>query len=121
MLDAKVYTIEITFTPTVLNSVTFQGLPSYSIFISTYQHVEFWILTSLRDFLLTHVFLPYCVIVSCSELISHFAFLLHVDEDDSFIRKQHVRNFVSISLITNIDAIRTSLTALVSHVWDHLL
>lgn len=70
---------------------------------------------------LTHVFLPYCVIVSCSELISHFAFLLHVDEDASFTRKQHVLNFVSISLITHIDTIRTSLTALVSHVWDHLL
>lgn len=67
----KVYTRIITFTPTVLSLVTFQGLPRCFIFISTCQHGLIDTESSHRPW---NHFVPtlyYC----CSEFIFHFAFL----------------------------------------------
>lgn len=80
LLDSKVYTTIITFTPMVLNSVTVQGLPSYFIIISTYQLVDFCILTGSRDmeYHTAHeIACIFPILYYCSEFIFHFAFLCH--------------------------------------------
>lgn len=109
-LDSKVYSRIFTFTPVVLNLLTFQGLPSYSPPVHPTGLTDTESSHMLSN---THSFSH--IVLLLFRVVFYFAFLLHEDDNVLCIyalvtwKKPHVLNFESICQIINIDAISISL------------